>query len=172
MDTTDKVKCKHCGKYISREEDQENESGSYCRHLRDEGWDDQALKEHRLKWTVTEIPLAEEDYGTIKKGTPYIKVAALDKMCKRLGIPVARMVRAMGGDRSLEGPLHKKFQPYYVGRARYVHPWCMSEEGLDYLRGLGRGTVPTKDAPAKKGSKKTVSVKAPAEVKEMAEVLS
>jgi hypothetical protein len=160
VEITDKVKCRHCGKYISREEDLNSESGSYCRHLRETGWDDQALKEYRLTWTRPEIPVSED-------GKPYIKVAALDKMLKKLGIPVIRMVKAMGGDRSLEGPRHPKFQPFYVGRARYIHPWCASPEGLDYLK--GSGSKDSVEAPAGKTRK---SVKAPAEVQELAEVLS
>ena len=129
MTTNEFVKCQHCGKKVTREEAVELESGSYCQHLRDAGYTTESLTAHRVAMTVDEIPETN--------GESWVKVAALHKKLQREGIPVARMVRAFGGDRSLDGPLHPKFKVVYVGKARYLDPWCASPEGLEYLRGLG-----------------------------------
>ena len=148
MTTNEFVKCQHCGKKVTREEAVELESGSYCQHLRDAGYTTESLAAHRASLTVEEIP------------DGWIKVAALHKKLQKEGIPVARMVRAFGGDRALDGPLHPKFKVVYVGRARYLDPWCASSEGLEYLRGLGSTkAVPTTDGKSAKAKKVRRTVK-------------
>ena len=127
-DGNTKYKCQYCGKCLSREESLENESGDYCHHLREQGMDTSYLKEHRQRLTVADVPEG------------YIKLASLDRICKKEGIPISRMVRAIGGDRALSEPIREEFRPIYVGNARYVDGWCASEEGLDFLRNLSGGS--------------------------------
>lgn len=120
-----KVKCRHCGKTLTRETSLEEERGDYCSHLRESGWDDKSLTKHRASMTQDGVP---EDY---------IKVAVLDKICKRKGIPINRMVAAIGGDRCLEGtsPLDARYTPVYSGRNRYVDKFCATNEGLAMIVG-------------------------------------
>ena len=130
-DGTLRFKCQYCGKWIGAESFEEFMAGSYCHQLRDEqGWTEGALREHRANTSSTDVPLAAA-------GRAYIKVAALDRLCKREGISISRLVKAFGGDRTINGALHPKFQPVYVGRARYLHPDCMEEWGLNFLRTMG-----------------------------------
>jgi hypothetical protein len=86
----------------------------------------------------------------------YIKVADLHRICEKHSIPVARMVKAIGGDRSLKAPLDPRFTPIYVGATRYVSGWCATKEGLDML----------------KGEKKTKDEKAKAELAELEQAFS
>ena len=53
------------------------------------------------------------------------------------GIPISRLVKAFGGDRTINGAMHPNFEPVYVGRARYVHPDCIEAWGLNFLRTMG-----------------------------------
>lgn len=127
--TEDSITCQVCGKVLTREQAQENEMGAYCEHLLEEGWDARTLAEHRLSMSAGDVPTTED-------GQPYIKVAALHKLLVKKGIPVSRMVRAFGGDRALDPPLHPKFRVVYVGNARWLDPWCATEAGLNFLRGM------------------------------------
>jgi hypothetical protein len=88
--------------------------------------------------SASEVPVTDD-------GRAYIKVAVLHRRLEREGIPVSRMVRAFGRDRTLDGALHPNFQPIYVGRARYLHPDCGEEWGLNFLRSMegGRESKPT-----------------------------
>lgn len=148
-----KVKCQYCGKFISNDDSIEHEAGGYCHSLREQGWDSVRLTEHRASMTVSEVP-------TTKAGEPWIKVAALDRKLKKMGVPISRMVRAMGGDRSIDPPLHPKFKPVYVGRARYLDPWCASAEGIEFLKGLANSSPPTENTtPKATKTTKKVSVK-------------
>jgi len=131
-DGNEKFKCQYCGKWISPNSFDEHGAGSYCYKLRESGWDDVRLAEHRASLTVEDVPQSDD-------GRDFIKVAILHKICVRNGIPVSRMVKAIGGDRSLDGPMHPTFQPFYVGRARYVHPDCGEAWGLNYLKELEGG---------------------------------
>lgn len=132
-DGTKKYRCQYCGKWIKFETWDEFEAGDYCHQLReDRGFTDVTLAEHRQGMSADEVP-------TTKDGREFIKVAVLDRKLKKLGIPVSRMVNAMGRDRCIDGPLHPKFQPVYVGRARYLHPDCGEEWGLDFMRSLSGG---------------------------------
>lgn len=125
----DKMVCQFCGKPITSENALEHEAGGRCQSLREQGWDSQKLREHRASMSAEDVPQTED-------GRPYVKVAVLHKRLVKEGIPVARMVRAMGGDRAVGEILHEKFEPVYVGRARYLHPDCMTEWGFNFLRNL------------------------------------
>jgi hypothetical protein len=132
-DGTLKFKCQYCGKLISADSFEEFMAGSYCHQLRDEqGWTEADLREHRLGMSANDVPVAED-------GREYVKVAVLGRICRREGIPVSRLVKAFGKDRCIDGALHEKFQPVYVGRARYVHPDCGETWGLNYLRTMQGG---------------------------------
>jgi hypothetical protein len=127
-DGVKKYKCQYCGKWIKFDSWEEFEAGDYCHQLREEkGFTDATLAEHRASMSADEVPVTSD-------GREYIKVASLDRMLKQKGIPVSRMVKAFGGDRTIDGPMHPKFQPVYVGRARYLHPDCGEQWGLDYLQ--------------------------------------
>ena len=132
-DGTRKYKCQYCNKWIKGETWEEAMAGDYCRNLREKrGFDDQALKEHRASMTVDEVPVT-------KDGREYVKVAVLGNICRRESIPISRLVKAFGGDRSIDGAMHEKFTPWYVGRARFVHPDCAEEWGLNFMRNLAGG---------------------------------
>jgi hypothetical protein len=106
----------------------------------------------------------------------WIKTSILHRTLVKEGIPVARMVNAMGGDRGLESASRDEFSFVYCGRARWVHPWCGSMEGLTYLREYRKADAVT-DAltkPAgtvKKGTRKRKSVTTKAKVAKTAEAL-
>lgn len=139
-DGTKKYKCQYCGKWIKADTWEEAMAGDYCQKLREErGFDELALTELRKSMSADEVPVS-------KDGREYVKVAVLNKICRREGIPVSRMVKAFGGDRCPDGPMHEKFQPIYVGRARYLHPDCAGEWGLNFMRSIPGGrSVPLKD---------------------------
>lgn len=140
-------KCLFCGKWISSESALENLAGHRCEDLQEQGWTKESLFELRQSKTVDEIPETED-------GRPWIKVAALHKKLVREGIPVARMVKAMGGDRGVDEVLHDKFNFVYVGRARFLHPDCAGEWGLQFLRSMaGRSSGNGKDELAKELAK-------------------
>jgi hypothetical protein len=90
--------------------------------------------------SADEVPESED-------GRPYIKVAVLGMIVKKEGIPVSRLVKAFGRDRCIDGAMHPKFQPVYVGRARYVHPDCGTKWGLDFMRNVvgGRSSSSSND---------------------------
>lgn len=120
------VKCIYCGKILIRDASIEQESGDLCHQLR-QRYSEEDLRNQRQALSGTEVPEG------------WIKVAALHKICVREGIPVARMVKAIGGDRGLGEYLDPRFKPLYVGNCRWLDPWCASKEALDLLRG-GRQT--------------------------------
>ena len=123
-----KFKCQHCGKWILREEAVAEEQGDYCKHIREDlGYTTLTLAEHRKSMTVVDPP------------TGWIKVASMGKICEREGIPVSTLVRAFGNDRSLNPPLHPKFQVVYCGNSRWLDPWCATPDGLNFLRSLKLG---------------------------------
>ena len=133
-DGVKRYKCQYCGKWIKFETWEEFEAGDYCHQLRDEkGWDEVSLKAHRASMSSENVPVAED-------GREYVKVAVLGRICTREGIPVSRLVKAFGRDRTIDGAMHPKFQPVYVGRARYVHPDCAEKWGLDFMRGIKGGS--------------------------------
>ena len=115
-------KCVHCGKYLVRDASIEAEEGDRCAELYDTlGYTKEGLLEHRMSMTQSVVP------------DGYIKVAALHKLLVKEGIPVSRMVNLMGKDRSINGALDPRFQPVYVGNARWLPGWCASKEGLAFM---------------------------------------
>src|SRR3990167_7127462 len=125
------TRCKYCGKWMSKEEAVENERGDKCKHLREElGLTPTDLLAHRKSRSSDTIPVNE-------KGDQHVKIAQVDRLCKRLGIPISRLVKTFGGDRSMEPALHPWFEITYVGNARYVDARCITEEGLDIIRSAG-----------------------------------
>ena len=141
-DGTKRYKCRYCGKFIKGETWEDAMAGDYCHQLREErGFDDASLAEHRKSMSADEVP-------TSKDGREYIKVAVLGNICRREGIPVSRLVKAFGGDRSIDGAMHDKFTPWYVGRARYVHPDCAEEWGLNFMRNMTGGRSNSKSGTA------------------------
>jgi len=132
-DGTMKYKCQYCGKFVSFDSWSEFEAGDYCHQIRDEqGWSEASLMEHRKAMSSDQVPVTDD-------GREYIKIANLGRVCRKEGIPISRLVRAFGGDRTLNGALHPKFEPIYVGKARYVHPDCGTKWGLDFMRAMSGG---------------------------------
>ena len=123
----DQARCRHCGKWLLKESSVEIEQGDYCAHIREQGWDDATLMKHRLSMTKDEVP------------ENYIKVTGqLNPICRKNGVPVGRMVTAIGGDRCLEGvsPVDPRLTPIYSGRNRWVSPWAATPEGLARIIGV------------------------------------
>lgn len=126
------TKCRFCGKILIRDKSIEQEAGDLCEKLH-EKYSSEALMQHRATMTVAKVPEG------------FIKVSELHKICEREGIPVNRMVVAIGRDRGLSDPIHPKFKPVYFGNTRYLDPWCATKEGLAMIR----GARPTKDEKVK-----------------------
>lgn len=127
------VKCLRCGKTLVRDTSIEREEGDLCSHLYDElGHTQESLREIRAKATVQAVP------------EHMIKIAALHRICVSKGIPVSRMVVAIGGDRGLNAPADKRLKPIYVGNARYVSDWAATAEGLALIASIGGRTNTTK----------------------------
>lgn len=117
------TKCRFCGKILIRDKSIEQEAGDLCEELHAK-YTNEELMAHRGTMSATTVPEG------------WIKVSDLHKICEANGIPVNRMVNAFGRDRGLGEPLHPKFRPLYVGRVRWLDPWCASEEGLAFLKGI------------------------------------
>jgi len=151
---TVRQKCKYCGKWLSRDEDTPEDElrGDVCKAIHEErGLDGKALLEHRRSQSVAEIPVVES--GPFK-GQKWLKLATFKIILPKAGIPVSRIVDAIGKDRSLDGPVDPRFRVVYVGRPRYIHPWCASSEGLEFLRNLKVGkSLPLVEEAAKMGAK-------------------
>lgn len=122
------TRCRFCGKTLVRDKSIDQEAGDLCEHLH-ERFTPEELMAHRGTMSA---PTAPEGY---------IKVAQLHQICEANGIPVNRMVTAIGRDRSLEPPIDPRFRPVYVKGVRWVDPWCASKEGLAMIA----GTRPTKE---------------------------
>ncbi|HZX14056.1 MAG TPA: hypothetical protein VFF49_06620 [Thermodesulfobacteriota bacterium] len=130
------------------------------RQFRDESWTEEQVAARRVELTVAEVPAG------------YVKLADLSKRCQELSIPVSKMVRATGGDRGMNSPLHPIFQIVFVGRTRYLHGEVMTT-GIDLLQSEEFGKTPRKPRAKKekaegeggavksaKKEKKVISVKA------------
>lgn len=130
--TAEVTKCQYCGKYLIRDKSIEQEAGDLCASLH-ENYTSEELMAHRGTMSAPEAPAG------------YIKVADLHKICEANGIPVNRMVNAIGRDRGLTPPIDPRFRPVYVKNVRYVDGWAATKEGLAMIA----GTKPTKDQKAK-----------------------
>ncbi|KPJ87132.1 MAG: hypothetical protein AMJ53_18595 [Gammaproteobacteria bacterium SG8_11] len=122
----ERVTCKVCGKVLTREQSMNNEIGHRCDTLIQEGWTGEKLAKHYAGVT-----------GKIPEG--FIKVADLHRAidAKKAGIPgltVSKMVKAIGKDRALEGPIHPIAKPIYDDRrVRWVNPWLATTDGLNAI---------------------------------------
>ena len=127
------TKCRFCGKILIRDKSVEQEAGDYCEHLREDlGYTTETLMAHRATMSAPTVPEG------------WIKVSDLHKICETNGIPVNRMVTAIGRDRGLSAPIDPRFKPLYVNGKRYLDPWCATKEGLAMIAGVR----PTKDQKA------------------------
>lgn len=135
------LKCLVCGKYLVREKTVEAGLGDYCDTLVELGWTPEKFAEHRQGMSQS----APED--------GMIKVADLHKICVTKKIPVSRMVRAIGGDRCLNGKgISQEFTPIYVKGTRWVSSYCASPDGLKQIeacKGKTGGKGKTADKLAK-----------------------
>ena len=135
--------CSVCGKPLTDPESVRLGIGPLCRA---KGWTKEkvAAKMATLKRDV--IPAG------------WIKLSDVAKKLRSEDIPVARMVRAVGGDRGMEDPINATFQVIYVGRARYLSPDTLNGASLTLLRDKYLG----KPQPEKKVKEKKEKVaKAP-----------
>ena len=67
-------------------------------------------------------------YATAPVG--YITVAHLHTVCVANLVPVARMVKAIGGDGVTAQPAHAITAPVYVNGTRYVSGWLATKAGI------------------------------------------
>ena len=115
--------CTICGKTLTREQSVTNEIGHRCDTLIAQGWTGEKLTKHYASVT-----------GKVPEG--YVKVADLHRKIdsKKHAIPgltVSKMVKAIGRDRALEGPIHAIAKPVYDDRRhRWVNGWLASDAGL------------------------------------------
>lgn len=127
-ETVNQIKCKVCGKWMTRPDSVEAEEGHLCLKLDAAGVDRKAEHSARV--------------GTEFAGM--VRTADLHKVCKILGIPVARMVKAFGGDRGINPPSDARFTFKYGARnARFVSEWAATTEGLTKIAGRN---VPANEA--------------------------
>jgi hypothetical protein len=94
----------------------------------------------------------------------HIKLSEVAAFLKESGIPVARLVRATGGDRAMNPPISPMFEVTFVGNTRYLSEDVLGEEGLAILsdRYLGQ-PQPEKKAKEPKPAKEKKAKKAAAE---------
>ena len=117
------VTCTICGKTLTRKQSQDNEMGSRCDHLIQEGWTGEKLQKHQAAQT-----------GKIPDG--YVKLATFKQIVpanvtKVPGLTISKVVKAVGKDRAVEPPLHAIARPIYDSRrTRWVNPWLASKDGL------------------------------------------
>ena len=116
--------CKYCGKHISRNASVTNAAGHKCA---------------QLAATYTPAQL-QAHYNAITGSVPagYITVAAWGKAVRAAqpttpGLTIAKLVRAIGGDRALQPPVHPICQVVYNGNQRWVNPWLATSQGLQAL---------------------------------------
>ncbi|HKZ42953.1 MAG TPA: DUF6011 domain-containing protein [Candidatus Hodarchaeales archaeon] len=110
--------CSVCGKPLTDPESVKLGIGPLCRAM---GW---------TKETIA-AKMTQLKRDTVPEG--WVKLADVDKRCRLEGIPVARLVRAIGGDRGMKEPINENFAVIYVGRARYMSPYVLTPEGLNLL---------------------------------------
>lgn len=125
--------CSVCGKPLTDPESIKQGIGPLCRAM---GWTKEKVAERMAQLKVDNVPEG------------WIKIADMHKQLNVLKIPVARMVRAIGGDRAMEQPLNSDFAVVYFGRTRYISPAAMSEANLTLLRDKNLG-VPQPEKPKK-----------------------
>lgn len=111
-------KCAVCGKPLTDPESVKLGIGPLCRA---NGWTAEKVEARMAELRVAEAP------------KDWIKVAEVHNELVKLDIPVARMVRAIGGDRGMEQPINETFKVVYVGRTRYLSPEVLNEASLKLL---------------------------------------
>jgi len=130
--------CAICGKPLSDEQSLERGIGPLCWARQESGVD---LGAHYQEITIEQAP-----EGWIK----------LSEVAKTLSenhlVPVARLLKACGGDRALDPVLHERYQVLYVGKTRYLSPEVLSPASIEFLSNLGR-------KPKKEKSEKTAKTK-------------
>jgi hypothetical protein len=116
--------CVYCGKTIKRAKSVGAGCGSKCAAI-------------AAKYTPAQLQThALAQVGTVPSG--YITVASLHRtiVSKKHSVPglnVNKMVRAIGGDRALNTPVHAIAKPIYNGRQRWVNPWLATPAGLNAI---------------------------------------
>lgn len=121
------IRCGSCGKWLFKDAAQRRGEGDLCNCLRSTmGYSDASLAEHKAQFTKPEVPEG------------WIKIAVLHTLCNKHRIPVSKMLACIGWDRGLYPPVEPRFQPYYIGNARYVDGWCGSAEGLKAIEACTR----------------------------------
>ena len=116
--------CGYCGKHISRHASVANGAGSKCVTLA-ANYTPAALQAHYASVT-----------GNVPAG--YIPLATLDKAVKAHkatipGLTIAKMVKAIGGDRALQPPVNPICKPVYNGRQRDVNGWLNTPAGFQTI---------------------------------------
>ena len=73
----------------------------------------------------------------------YIKVAQLHVICANNFVPIARMVKCIGGDRAMYPVAHAICTPVYVNNTRWVNGWLGTKAGLQAMLTGNFSTAPT-----------------------------
>jgi len=125
--------CQYCGKHVSRHTSIANLAGGKCVTLA-ANYTPAALQAHYASVT-----------GNVPAG--YIPLATLDKAVKAHkatipGLTIAKMVKAIGGDRALLPPAHPICKPVYNGRQRYVNGWLNTPAGLQAIASSNYSKAP------------------------------
>ena len=131
-------KCSVCGKPLEDPESIKAGIGPLCR-----------LK----NWTKEKIDARMAELKADAAPEGWLKIADVHNELVKLGVPVARMVRAIGGDRGMEAPINDSFRIVYVGRTRYVSPECLNDESLKLLGDRYLGVPQEPKAPRTKAPK-------------------
>lgn len=77
-----------------------------------------------------ELQLTDEELDS------WIKLAKFSQECRARNIPVSRLVKATGGDRTMNPPINDRWQVRWHGRVRYIHEDAWSDEGFAELAEL------------------------------------
>lgn len=137
--------CKVCGKPLTDPESIKLGVGPLCRAM---GWTTEKVQERMSQLKVDKVPEG------------WIKIAEMHKQLLTLDIPVARMVRAIGGDRAMEPPLNPDFTVVYFGGTRYISSAALSEANLSLLRDKNLGVPQPEKPPKPPKAKKAKAAKA------------
>jgi hypothetical protein len=114
-------KCNMCGKYLLAPQSQTVGLGGLCAKHAQKNRTPAFMAKNLAKQTVAAVPAG------------YVKLASLKQPYKQAGVPISRLVNAIGGDRGLLPVMHAKIHVVYVKRVRWVTPWVATKTGMAFI---------------------------------------
>jgi hypothetical protein len=124
---TKPAKCTICGKLLTNAASIGNAQGHKCAQLQ-ANYTAKQLATHKARYTLPNVP-----NGYVKTAIMHQRINAAK--ANGLAVTVSAMVKAFGGDRGLGTLANPICRFYYVtgNKARYIHGWFASPQGLQAL---------------------------------------